>query len=146
MDVLYMNTFFFFKQKTAYEMRISDWSSDVCSSDLPLTRPDLGAASPDARLYCRPVCFVDRPHELDDACLHLADTMLWFAAWNVSLRDGTGVKSAIVPVPELDDWIAVLPDRLAAAATMQRAAIRRSRGALHLGERTVRLNEPLLAR
>src|SRR3546814_19095848 len=39
--------FFFFKQKTAYEMRISDWSSDVCSSDLkvpvaerqPLVRP-----------------------------------------------------------------------------------------------------------
>src|SRR3546814_3806469 len=34
--------FFFFKQKTAYEMRISDWSSDVCSSDLGIrmqTRP-----------------------------------------------------------------------------------------------------------
>src|SRR3546814_9252821 len=30
---------FFFKQKTAYELRISDWSSDVCSSDLRL-RPD----------------------------------------------------------------------------------------------------------
>src|SRR3546814_3667093 len=29
-----MLLFFFFKQKTAYEMRISDWSSDVCSSDL----------------------------------------------------------------------------------------------------------------
>src|SRR3546814_1891064 len=29
---------FFFKQKTAYEMRISDWSSDVCSSDLRLPR------------------------------------------------------------------------------------------------------------
>src|SRR3546814_2486535 len=28
--------FFFFKQKTAYELRISDWSSDVCSSDLVL--------------------------------------------------------------------------------------------------------------
>src|SRR3546814_4704265 len=28
--------FFFFKQKTAYEMRISDWSSDVCSSDLAM--------------------------------------------------------------------------------------------------------------
>src|SRR3546814_10679047 len=28
--------FFFFKQKTAYEMRISDWSSDVCSSDLKI--------------------------------------------------------------------------------------------------------------
>src|SRR3546814_4895193 len=30
--------FFFFKQKTAYEMRISDWSSDVCSSDLTVIR------------------------------------------------------------------------------------------------------------
>src|SRR3546814_3141342 len=30
--------FFLFKQKTAYEMRISDWSSDVCSSDLGLAR------------------------------------------------------------------------------------------------------------
>src|SRR3546814_9461217 len=30
--------FFFFKQKTAYEMRISDWSSDVCSSDLAAQR------------------------------------------------------------------------------------------------------------
>src|SRR3546814_4697561 len=38
--------FFFFKQKTAYEMRISDWSSDVCSSDLSrrdaVARPRLG--------------------------------------------------------------------------------------------------------
>src|SRR3546814_6844567 len=33
--------FFFFKQNTAYEMRISDWSSDVCSSDLHVIAPDL---------------------------------------------------------------------------------------------------------
>src|SRR3546814_13341925 len=32
--LLSLLSFFFFKQKTAYEMRISDWSSDVCSSDL----------------------------------------------------------------------------------------------------------------
>src|SRR3546814_3293083 len=32
----YVVCFFLFKQKTAYEMRISDWSSDVCSSDLGL--------------------------------------------------------------------------------------------------------------
>src|SRR3546814_10876115 len=37
--------FFFFKQKTAYEMRISDWSSDVCSSDLA------GRRVSDARLF-----------------------------------------------------------------------------------------------
>src|SRR3546814_9102799 len=34
---MFVCIFFFFKQKTAYEMRISDWSSDVCSSDLERT-------------------------------------------------------------------------------------------------------------
>src|SRR3546814_2559085 len=38
--IRYMLWFFFFKQKTAYEMRISDWSSDVCSSDLSLVRQE----------------------------------------------------------------------------------------------------------
>src|SRR3546814_3493621 len=33
-ELLFFAGFFFFKQKTAYEVRISDWSSDVCSSDL----------------------------------------------------------------------------------------------------------------
>src|SRR3546814_2578704 len=35
LSIVVVFVFFFFKQKTAYEMRISDWSSDVCSSDLP---------------------------------------------------------------------------------------------------------------
>src|SRR3546814_1390549 len=38
--ICWMRLFFFFKQKTAYEMRISDWSSDVCSSDLFTTAYD----------------------------------------------------------------------------------------------------------
>src|SRR3546814_3750983 len=38
--------FFFFKQKTAYEMRISDWSSDVCSSDLEWRDFERGCRSP----------------------------------------------------------------------------------------------------
>src|SRR3546814_1596079 len=41
----YFLVFFFFKQKTAYEMRISDWSSDVCSSDLERL-PARGARRP----------------------------------------------------------------------------------------------------
>src|SRR3546814_7350516 len=36
---MFLCFFFFFKQKTAYEMRISDWSSDVCSSDLDYFAP-----------------------------------------------------------------------------------------------------------
>src|SRR3546814_19646741 len=38
--------FFFFKQKTAYEMRISDWSSDVCSSDLAPCAPVMKVLRP----------------------------------------------------------------------------------------------------
>src|SRR3546814_3747690 len=49
-----MYIFFFFKQKAAYEMRISDWSSDVCSSDLPdAGGPGLSGAQPDGLLQAR---------------------------------------------------------------------------------------------
>src|SRR3546814_14157917 len=40
--VIYCSVFFFCKQKTAYELRISDWSSDVCSSDLPASQSERG--------------------------------------------------------------------------------------------------------
>src|SRR3546814_6972035 len=50
---------FFFKQKKAYEMRISDWSSDVCSSDL---RVGCGRkARGKSRNFTRKCGFVDRP-------------------------------------------------------------------------------------
>src|SRR3546814_4100770 len=57
---------YFFKQKTAYEMRISAWSSDVCSSDLG-ARPE--SRSSHAILYTlarnRPRLGIDRKHRID---------------------------------------------------------------------------------
>src|SRR3546814_5164567 len=50
---------FFFKQKTAYEMRISDWSSDVCSSDLP---------NPPVMIWNRSVIFTDAHIRRATAC------------------------------------------------------------------------------
>src|SRR3546814_1784940 len=77
----YMLFFFFFKQKTAYELRISDWSSDVCSSDLGQARgehraaPDLKAllaaladAAHDDVFYRRRI----DPRPRDDAIQHRA--------------------------------------------------------------------------
>src|SRR3546814_10441855 len=69
--------FFFFKQKTAYEMRISDWSSDVCSSDLAMTRVPIskarssaaagscheGLVSPPSDLYFRQLAVGPRSEE-----------------------------------------------------------------------------------
>src|SRR3546814_1393702 len=55
----YCGFFFFFKQKTAYEMRISDWSSDVCSSDLPGNRKDRRAVE---------VLIADQVHRASEPC------------------------------------------------------------------------------
>src|SRR3546814_6910014 len=48
--------FFFFKQKTAYEMRISDWSSDVCSSDLFKVICDALAVASAGKIGDRSLC------------------------------------------------------------------------------------------
>src|SRR3546814_9702868 len=66
--------FFFFKQKTAYELRISDWSSDVCSSDLCSTW--------NTRLWVLLCCGVSRdaarprcsPHAREWAVLDISDS------------------------------------------------------------------------
>src|SRR3546814_20347030 len=47
--------FVFFKQKTAYDMRISDWSSDVCSSDLSSTFPESKSVLPVLTLSSRAI-------------------------------------------------------------------------------------------
>src|SRR3546814_1240313 len=74
--------FFFFKQKTAYEMRISDWSSDVCSSDLVTETCDLGA------LYLR---LKDEGHEVKVA---------------ISDPEAHGTLAGLVE--RVDDWRAEL--------------------------------------
>src|SRR3546814_6467860 len=60
--------FFCFKQKTAYEMRISDWSSDVCSSDLHL--PNVGARSIQRTARIGPRRCAGRPLGLSAAVGH----------------------------------------------------------------------------
>src|SRR3546814_1112558 len=69
---------FFFKQKTAYEMRISDWSSDVCSSDLiaNAARPSIVVCSGKAHLF--PGCAaVEQGTTVTAPCsVFLNDTMM----------------------------------------------------------------------
>src|SRR3546814_2540943 len=81
--------FFFFKQKTAYEMRISDWSSDVCSSDL---RGHRGANHPVKNLATGKVEITSQNHGfmVDTATLPKG-----VVESHVSLFDGTNEGIAV---------------------------------------------------
>ncbi|HET6537415.1 MAG TPA: dihydropteroate synthase [Sphingopyxis sp.] len=114
----------------------------------PLHLSDLASAKNGACIYCRPICFVDDPRQWDDACLPLASTGLWFSSWQISLRDGGGVRNAVFPVGDWDQWIAAMPYALAGRAIAQRAAITDQRPSLDLGldlgasARSLSLQEP----
>src|SRR5213083_1184184 len=74
MTVVVTSLFFFFKQKTAYEITASDWSSDVCSSDL-----DHRGADPDAgeaELRDRRVHHPLRPEFLEQPAAHLVGAVV----------------------------------------------------------------------
>src|SRR3546814_2111153 len=71
---LVFRAFFFFKQKTAYEMRISDWSSDVCSSDLDDLFDDRGIRRHARGDLRRAVFLEEAGGEAEQVALHrLAD-------------------------------------------------------------------------
>lgn len=108
----------------------------------PLTRSDLGKAGRDAHIYCRPTCFVDRPHELDDDALRMGDSLIWFSAWHISLRDQGMASSAIVAVRDWAQWLEVMPSALAERANRQREAVLRPKLPLIFGDRTIRFHEP----
>src|SRR3546814_4971108 len=84
--------FFFFKQKTAYEMRISDWSSDVCSSDLvDRDRDPLPAFLADPRAFCLER-LVHEPIEERHVLQPAAGIILEQVAQNVAARGNVSVK------------------------------------------------------
>src|SRR3546814_5506993 len=96
--------FFFVKQKTAYEMRISDWSSDVCSSDLQVIRDpcDLGnVALGIPQSVAHPQKHV---HSADRPGVNLADVVADFTARRALLqplpyaRDGRFIMAAIARI------------------------------------------------
>src|SRR3546814_5794099 len=111
--------FFFFKQKTAYEMRISDWSSDVCSSDLvDFSIPAaLDANLAAARAARTPIVIGttglgDAHHALiDEAAREIAVLQTGITSLGVTLL-ATLVREAAARLgPDWDIEIVEMPDR-----------------------------------
>src|SRR3546814_7820480 len=112
-----MNVFLCFKQKTAYEMRISDWSSDVCSSDLG-DQAVLGA-SPDDRVEDAR-SLIEDGRAVDEPAIGIA----------VKGADhGAGLRIDLVPAllsPDVEDHVAAAP--VDHGAREARVAIERRHG------------------
>src|SRR3546814_20965404 len=79
---------FFFKQKTAYEMRISDWSSDVCSSDLILAFAIAGMVC-----ACAALAYTELATMIPAAgsaytfsYVALGETIAWVVGWSLILE------------------------------------------------------------
>src|SRR3546814_19249793 len=93
---------FFFKQKTAYEMRISDWSSDVCSSDLGRTLPCRAKAMSSARTPCKTER--ERPSAKGDSASASAQFATQKsrqpAAANCPMTPGASVPSPFALIPD----------------------------------------------
>src|SRR3546814_20809361 len=117
-------------------MRISDWSSDVCSSDLatriaPTSMPDtrLGDLPEDVRVYLRPTGFIDAPFGHDGKALRLAGGLLWFSAIELIAAQGDKrILSELVPVERLEAALAELAagPRASAESTLARLKIGRA--------------------
>src|SRR3546814_13158070 len=100
--------FFFFKQKTAYEMRISDWSSDVCSSDLAanVARQEPAAGKPRAGV---------------DGGIAIAKKHIGAARRHFPFRTGFNVIAIVVDDAKLD---AGAQSAIGRHADIQRIAVR----------------------
>ena len=96
-----------------------------------------------ARLYFLPTAFVASPFERDGEVARLAGGLVWFSAYEVIAVDaGVRVASRLVPVREIDEFIAGLADDQAEAARRTIARITALRPPMQLGERTLRLDQP----
>src|SRR3546814_11437195 len=112
-----MRVFFFFKQKTAYEMRISDWSSDVCSSDLKVDLKQISFLA----LVEQYLTFIAEARELK---LEVAADYLVMAAWLAYLKSALLLPKDPLEDPSPDELALRLQLRLQRLAALRDAAAR----------------------
>lgn len=95
----------------------------------------------DARIFLRPCSFVDSPIGLDGRTERLAHGLLWYSAVEITaMKGGNRLHRDLIPVEQLDDALATLPDPAPARAMLE--GFRKSRPPLTLGERVIRFDTP----
>ncbi len=100
-------------------------------------------ASPSATFYARPTAFIDAPFGFDGQFARLAGGLQFFAAWEIIAVEG-GRRSGqwLVPIDRVDDMLAALADEQADRLRTMMARATSPRGAMQLGQRTIRFDQP----
>jgi dihydropteroate synthase len=101
--------------------------------------PDI---APAAKIYLRPVHFVESPQHHDGQTARLAGGLIWFSAVELIVRQSGDVVRTFIPVSRWPDAIAKLPEAIAQRAEVLFGRLTKPRAALQLGERVVRLDQP----
>jgi len=100
---------------------------------------------PQARLYFQPTGFINAPFGHDEAVARLVGGLVWFSAYEVIAVDGGArIASMLVPLREIDGFLASLSDEQAEQARATIARILAPRAPMQLGERVLRFDQPQL--
>ncbi|HET8612812.1 MAG TPA: dihydropteroate synthase [Sphingomonas sp.] len=104
---------------------------------------ELARRGASARLYLRPTGFVDSPFGYDGQTMRLAGGLAWFAMIEAIVADEGGrIEQSLVPIERIEDFVASLPDPHHERARRTLGNLTAPRGALRLGERVIRLDQP----
>ena len=96
-----------------------------------------------ATLYFLPTAFIASPFGYDGEAARLAGGLVWFSAYEViAVEDGRRAATRLVPVRDIDGFIAGLTDKQAEAARRTVARITAPRPPVQLGSRTLRFDQP----
>ncbi|MEO9601043.1 dihydropteroate synthase [Parasphingorhabdus sp.] len=104
---------------------------------------ELEACGPDAKLYLKPVGFVDNPQWHEGKNQQLNNSLIWFSQIEYSIFEANSPpKRGLVNITQWPEWSKALPEPLAKRANDQFANLTRQHQALQCGERTIRFDQP----
>lgn len=103
---------------------------------------NLSKIEQNAKIYLRPVHFIESPQQHDGQTVKLAGGMLWFAGLEIIAHQNGSMYRAIVPVSEWDDALRSLHENIALRASQLFSRITAVRAPLQLGDRIIRLDQP----
>jgi dihydropteroate synthase len=103
---------------------------------------NLADISVDAKIYLRPIHFIESPQHHDGLTARLAGGMIWFSAVELVTKHDGKIARVVISIADWPESLAAMPDAIKQRAELLFIRLTAPRAALQLGERVVRLDQP----